>query len=163
MGLKPLFWHHDGQTVTTIMDVMASVRLEHNTRNFHGLAVTLVRAITIGYGWVLTAIMAVVAMSRCEQEILVISSFHRQAMMDITTVIFIVVQYKRLHEIVVFFVMAIIGHYGQDVISFTVVTLSVDFLVSSRRIHSLAMTIIMAMIIRTSLNSWIFAPSILPE
>lgn len=133
--------------MTTITTVVISARLNLDIKNCHGLAVTMVTIMITCYGWVVIVIIVIVATPKQERGFFTSRNFHGQAMIIVTIVTISVEGNINIHGLVMILFTAIIWHHGQVVIFFTVMMLSVGFLVSKRKLHGLAMTVVMVKIV----------------
>lgn len=93
-------------------------------KKFHGLAVTMIMAMIIGYGCTMNMFIVVV-MSRHEQKNMILTNFHRQAMTTITAMIIIVEGNINIHELAITIIMAVISSYKPIMIVIMVMMLHV--------------------------------------
>lgn len=85
-GLDLVFSGNYKLAMTIVMTMMVSARLNLDIKSFHCLAVIMVMAVIMGFSWVMTVIMAVVAMSKCEWKNLILINFYNQVVIVITVV-----------------------------------------------------------------------------
>lgn len=88
----------------------------------HGLTVTIITVVIMGYSWVVTTIMAIMAAFECEWEIWVIRDIYGRVVTVITAVIIVAGQTEMITAFMIL-VTAIIRRHGLAVIAFMVMML----------------------------------------